>query len=74
MKIAREQGNTSEDNVNLIIKQLEALVPSLMQSMEKELTPTSTKMLQGLESLKNRIMGRKSSPNQNRSVGFGRVE
>ncbi len=45
-----------------------------MQSMEKELTPTSTKMLQGLESLKNRIMGRKSSPNQNRSVGFGRVE
>ena len=58
----------------LIIKQLEALVPSLMQSMEKELTPTSTKMLQGLESLKNRIMGRKSSPNQNRSVGFGRVE
>ena len=74
LKIAREQGNTSEDNVNLIIKQLEALVPSLMQSMEKELTPTSTKMLQGLESLKNRIMGRKSSPAQNRSVGFGRVE
>ena len=74
LKIAREQGNTSEDNVNLIIKQLEALVPSLMQSMEKELTPTSTKMLQGLESLKNRIMGRKSNPNQNRSVGFGRVE
>ena len=74
LRIAREQGDTSEDNVNLIIKQLEALVPSLMQSMEKELTPTSTKMLQGLESLKDRIMGRKSSSNQNRSVGFGRVE
>ena len=74
LKIAREQGNTSEDNVNLIIKQLEALVPSLMQSMEKELTPVSDR---GIESLKNRMlemMGKKSSPAQNRSVGFGRVE
>jgi hypothetical protein len=74
LRIAREQGNTSEDNINLIIKQLEALVPSLMQSMEQELTPTSTKMLQGIESLRNRMMGKKSSPAQNRSVGFGRVE
>ena len=74
LRIARQQGDTSEDNVNLIIKQLNALLPSLTQTMEQELTPTSTR---GIESLRNRMlemMGKKSSPAQNRSVGFGRVE
>ena len=74
LRIARQQGDTSEDNINLIIKQLNALLPSLTQTMEQELTPTSTR---GIESLKNRMlemMGRKSSPAQNRSVGFARVE
>ena len=74
LRIARQQGDTSEDNINLIIKQLNALLPSLTQTMEQELTPTSTR---GIESLKNRMlemMGKKSSPAQNRSVGFGRVE
>ena len=74
LRIAREQGNTSEDNINLIIKQLEALVPSLMQSMETELTDPVTR---GINTIRDKVlqrMGKKSSPAQNRSVGFGRVE
>ena len=74
LRIAREQGNTSEDNINLIIKQLEALIPSLMQSMETELTDPVTR---GINTIRDKVlqrMGKKSSPAQNRSVGFGRVE
>ena len=74
LRIAREQGNTSEDNINLIIKQLEALVPSLMQNMETELTDPVTR---GINTIRDKVlqrMGKKSSPAQNRSVGFGRVE
>ena len=74
LRIARQQGDTSEDNINLIIKQLEALVPSLMQSMETELTDPVTR---GINTMRDKVlqrMGKKSSPAQNRSVGFARVE
>mgnify|MGYP003137633694 CR=1 FL=1 len=74
MTIARQQRDTSEENINLIINQLMALSPSMEQTMRKELTPTSTKGLKYLFDKLNVATGRKSDPRLNRSVGFGRVE
>ena len=68
MTIARQQRDTSEENINLIINQLMALSPSMEQ------TPTSTKGLKYLFDKLNVATGRKSDPRLNRSVGFGRVE
>jgi len=74
MTIAQQEGDTSEENINLIIRQLEALMPSLTKTMEKELTPMSTQGLKYLFDKMNVATGRKSDPRLNRSVGFGRVE
>ena len=74
MKIARQQRDTSEENINLIIRQLMALTPSMEQTIRKELTPASTQGLQYLFDKLNVATGRKSDPRLNRSVGFGRVE
>jgi hypothetical protein len=40
LKIAQQQGDTSEANINKIIRQLMAMVPSVNQTMKDELTPT----------------------------------
>ena len=74
MTIAQQEGDTSEENINLIIRQLEALMPSLTKTMEKELTPMSTQGIKYLFDKMNVATGRKSDPRLNRSVGFGRVE
>jgi hypothetical protein len=74
IRIAKQQGDTSEDNINLVIKQLESLVPSLMKTMEDQLTPTSTKGIQSLRDTLLEMFGKKSDPVENRNVGFGRVE
>ena len=74
MTIARQQRDTSEENIKLIINQLMALTPSMEQTMRKELTPVSTKGLKYLFDKMNIMAGRKSDPRLNRSVGFGRVE
>ena len=74
MTIARQQRDTSEENIKLIINQLMALTPSMEQTMRKELTPVSTKGLKYLFDKLNVATGRKSDPRLNRSVGFGRVE
>lgn len=73
LKIAQQQGDTSEANINKIIRQLMAMVPSVNQSMRDELTPTMNK---GITSLLDKIgvmMGQKSDPMLNRNVGFSRV-
>ena len=73
LKIAQQQGDTSEANINKIIRQLMAMVPSVNQSMRDELTPTMSK---GITSLLDKIgvmMGQKSDPRLNRNVGFSRV-
>ena len=73
LKIAQQQGDTSEANINKIIRQLMAMVPSVNQSMKDELTPTMSK---GITSLLDKIgvmMGQKSDPRLNRNVGFSRV-
>lgn len=69
LQIARSQGDTSEDNINLIIRQLQSLVPSVTQTTEKETTPL---MSQGIQGLLEKI-GVMPNPMMNRSVGFGRV-
>ena len=74
MTIAQQEGDTSEENINLIIRQLEALMPSLTKTMEKELTPMSTQGIKYLFDKMNVATGRKSDPRLYRSVGFGRVE
>ena len=73
-ELAQQQGDTSEENINLIKNQLQALMPSLTKSMEKELTPMSTQGLKYLFDKMNVATGRKSDPRLNRSVGFERVE
>ena len=74
VRIAQKQGDTSEDNINLIIKQLNALLPSLTKTEDDRLTPVFNKGIIGLLDKISEMMGKKSSPAQNRSVGFGRVE
>ena len=73
LQIARSQGDTSEDNINLIIRQLEALLPSVTQTTEKETTPTMSQGIQGLLEKLGVMTGQQSDPMVNRSVGFGRV-
>ena len=72
MRIARQQGDTSEDNINLIIDQLYQLIPSVEQTMEDRTEPViPTKMMEGIGNLMNRLTGNFS---KDRNVGFSRVE
>ena len=71
--IAQQQGNTSEENINRIIRQLMALMPSVNQTMEKELTPTSTKGIKYLMDKLGVMTGQQSDPMLRRDVGFERV-
>tara|TARA_R100001443_G_scaffold101795_1_gene109745 strand:+ start:180 stop:695 length:516 start_codon:yes stop_codon:yes gene_type:complete len=74
LQIARSQGDTSEDNINLIIRQLQSLVPSVTQTAEKETTPLISQGIQGLLEKLGAMTGQQSDPMMNRSVGFGRVK
>jgi hypothetical protein len=73
LKIAQQQGDTSEANINKIIRQLMAMVPSVNQTMKDELTPTMNKGITGLLDKIGVMMGQKSDPKLNRNVGFSRV-
>ena len=74
LKIAQQQGDTSEENINKIISQLMAMVPSVQQTMKDELTPTMSKGITGLLDKISVMMGQKSDPRLNRNVGFSRVK
>ena len=74
LTIAKQQGDTSEDNINMIIRQLMAMVPSVNKTAKDELTPTMNKGIQSLLNKINVMMGKKSDPQLNRNVGFERVE
>ncbi len=74
LRIAKDQGNTSEENIRLITNQLMALVPSLMKNVADETTPVFSK---GVTSLLDKIgvmLGQKSDPRLRRDVGFSRVD
>ena len=72
LQIASQQGDTSEDNINLIIDQLYQLIPSVEQTMKDRTEPViPTKMMEGIGNLMNRLTGNYS---QDRNVGFSRVE
>jgi len=72
LQIASDQGDTSEENVNLIIDQLYQLIPSVEQTMQDRTEPViPTKMMEGIGNLINRLTG--NYP-QDRNVGFSRVE
>ena len=72
LQIASNQGDTSEDNINLIIDQLYQLVPSVEQTMEQRTKPdVPTKLMEGIGNLMNRLTGNFS---KDRNVGFSRVE
>ena len=73
LKIAQQQGDTSEANINKIIRQLMAMVPSVNQTMKDELTPTMSKGITGLLDKIGVMMGQTSDPKLNRNVGFSRV-
>ena len=73
-KIAEDQGDTSEENVNLIVKQLGALIPSLMKTVEDETTPMLSKGIRSLLDKLSVMFGQKSDPKERRDVGFGRVD
>jgi hypothetical protein len=73
LKIAQQQGDTSEANINMIIRQLMAMVPSVNQTMKDELTPTMSRGLTGLLDRIGVMLGQKSDPKLNRNVGFSRV-
>ena len=73
LKIAQQQGDTSEANINKIIRQLMAMVPSVNQTMKDELTPTMNKGITGLLDKIGVMMDQKSDPKLNRNVGFSRV-
>ena len=73
LTIARQQGDTSQENINLIIRQLMALTPSLEQTVAEE---TGYKAPKGLQSLMDKakvMLGQKSDPMLRRDVGFERV-
>ena len=73
LTIARQQGDTSQGNINLIIRQLMALTPSLEQTVGEE---TGYKAPKGLQSLMDKakvMLGQKSDPMLRRDVGFERV-
>ena len=71
-KIAQQQGNTSEENINRIIRQLMALMPSVNQTMKDELTPLMSKGLAGLFDKIGVMTGQQSDPMLRRDVGFER--
>ena len=74
LRIAKDQGNTSEENIRLITNQLMALVPSLIKNVADETTPVFSK---GVTSLLDKIgvmLGQKSDPKLRRDVGFSRVD
>jgi hypothetical protein len=73
LKIAQQQGDTSEANINKIIRQLMAMVPSVNQTMKDELTPLMSKGITGLLDKIGVMTGQKSDPKLNRNVGFSRV-
>jgi len=73
LKIAQQQGDTSEANINMIIRQLMAMVPSVNQTMKDELTPTMSKGITGLLDKIGVMTGQTSDPKLNRNVGFSRV-
>ena len=73
LKIAQQQGDTSEASINKIIRQLMAMVPSVNQTMKDELTPLMSKGITGLLDKIGVMMGQKSDPKLNRNVGFSRV-
>ena len=73
LTIAKQQGDTSEENINKIISQLMAMVPSVNQTTKDELTPTMSKGITSLLDKLGVMMGQKSDPNLNRNVGFSRV-
>ena len=73
LTIARQQGDTSQGNIDLIIRQLMALTPSLEQTVGEE---TGYKAPKGLQSLMDKakvMLGQKSDPMLRRDVGFERV-
>jgi len=73
LKIAQQQGDTSETNINKIIRQLMAMVPSVNQTMKDELTPLMSKGMTGLLDKIGVMTGQTSDPKLNRNVGFSRV-
>tara|TARA_B100000424_G_C22884858_1_gene470820 strand:- start:152 stop:655 length:504 start_codon:yes stop_codon:yes gene_type:complete len=73
-KIAEDQGDTSQENINLIVKQLGALIPSLMKTVEDETTPMLSKGIRSLLDKLSVMFGQKSDPKERRDVGFGRVD
>ena len=73
LKIARQQGDTSEENINLIINQLMALTPSLEQTVGEETGYAAPKGLRSLMDKAKVMLGQKSDPMLRRDVGFERV-
>ena len=73
-KIARQQGDTSEENINSIIRQLMALTPSLEQTVGEETGYAAPKGLRSLVDKAKVMLGQKSDPMLRRDVGFERVE
>ena len=69
-KIATQQGDTSQKNLDLIINQLQALVPSIEETSRVEGTDLMTK---GLQSLVGKIRSIMNPDRRDRGVGFGRV-
>ena len=69
-KIATQQGDTSQKNLDLIINQLQALVPSIEETSRVEGTYLTTK---GLQSLVGKIRSIMNPDRRDRGVGFGRV-
>ena len=73
-RIAQDQGDTSEENIRLIINQLMALVPSLMKTVEDETTPLFSRGVTSLFDKAKVLFGLKSDPKLRRDVGFSRVD
>ena len=69
-QIATQQRDTSEENINLIINQLQALVPSIEETSRVEGTDLMTK---GLQSLVGKIRSTMNPDRRDRGVGFERV-
>ena len=73
-KIAKQQGDTSQENIDLIIRQLMALTPSMEQTMGEEMGYAIPKGLDALKDKASIMMGLKSDPMLRRDVGFERVK
>ena len=70
LQIATQQRDTSEENINSIINQLQALVPSIEETSRVEGTSSVQK---GLQSLVGKIRSMANPDRRDRGVGFGRV-